>query len=249
MSDDFLPPPPPGATPAEPSIADSPNDPTPKVVLRPAGWFVPRWWRRNAWWRALLVVSALVASSILYLGVTLFQVWNTGRSDHSSPVDAIVVMGAAQYDGRPSPQLQARLDHVVELWNECLAPLVIVTGGNRPGDRFTEAESSRRYLVDKGVPDAAILSEDTGRSSWQSIKAVVEISRSRGIGRLILVSDPFHSLRIKLMVEELGLRATTSSTGTSPVRGSQALLRHLEEAAGVALGRIIGFEQVEFLSG
>ncbi|MFM8858417.1 MAG: YdcF family protein, partial [Actinomycetota bacterium] len=98
-------------------------------------------------------------------------------------------------------------------------------------------------------PDAAILSEDTGRSSWQSIKAVVEISRSRGIGRLILVSDPFHSLRIKLMVEELGLRATTSSTGTSPVRGSQALVRHLEEAAGVALGRIIGFEQVEFLTG
>ena len=209
----------------------------------------PVWWRRGGWRRFIGIVTVVSLLAVTYYAVSLFQVWSTGRNQSVSPADAIVVMGAAQYDGRPSPQLQARLDHALALWEFGVAPTVIVTGGNQPGDRFTEAESSRRYLVDKGVPDAAILSEDTGRSSWQSIKAVVEISRSRGIGRLILVSDPFHSLRIKLMVEELGLRATTSSTGTSPVRGSQALMRHLEEAAGVALGRIIGFEQVEFLTG
>ncbi len=245
MSDDFFPPPPPGATPAEPSIADSPNDPTPKVVLRPAGWFVPRWWRRNAWWRALLVVLAVVVSSILYLGVTLFQVWNTGRSDHASPVDAIVVMGAAQYDGRPSPQLQARLDHVVELWNEGLAPLVIVTGGNRPGDRFTEAESSRRYLVDAGVPDGAIVGEDEGTSSWESLQNVAARADEWGVRSVVLVSDPFHSLRICLMAKELGLTAYTSATDTSPVRGWAAAREHLTEAAGVAVGRIVGFSTLE----
>lgn len=210
---------------------------------------MPVWWRRGGWKRFFGVVTVLCLLGFVYYAVTLLQVWSTGRNQSVQPADAIVVMGAAQYDGRPSPQLQARLDHALSLWQFGVAPTVIVTGGNQPGDRFTEAESSRRYLVDKGVPDAAILSEDSGRTSWQSLRSVVEISRSRGIGRLILVSDPFHSLRIKLMVEELGLRAQTSSTKSSPIVGSRAFLRHLEEAAGVALGRIIGFEQVEFLIG
>lgn len=210
---------------------------------------LPVWWRRGGWKRITGVLAIVFVAGVVYYAVSLFQVWSTGRNQAVSPGDAIVVMGAAQYDGRPSPQLQARLDHAFALWEFGVAPTVIVTGGNQPGDRFTEAESSRRYLVDLGVPDSAILSEDTGRSSWQSIRNVVDIARSRGMGRLILVSDPFHSLRIELMVEELGLRAATSSTKTSPVRGGQALLRHLEEAAGVALGRIIGFAQVEFLTG
>ncbi len=210
---------------------------------------LPVWWRRGGWRRFFGVVTVVALLGCAYYGVTLFQVWSTGRNQAVEPADAIVVMGAAQYDGRPSPQLQARLDHAFTLWEFGVAPTVIVTGGNQPGDRFTEAESSRRYLVDKGVQDAAILSEDAGRTSWQSLRAVVEIARGRGIGRLILVSDPFHSLRIKLMVEELGLRAQTSSTSTSPVRGGQALVRHLEEAAGVALGRIVGFAQVESLFG
>lgn len=210
---------------------------------------MPVWWRRGGWRRFFGIMTVLALLGVAYYAVTLFQVWSTGRNQSVQPADAIVVMGAAQYDGRPSPQLQARLDHAFALWEFGVAPTVIVTGGNQPGDRFTEAESSRRYLVEKGVPDAAILSEDSGRSSWQSLRSVVDISRSRGIGRLILVSDPFHSLRIKLMVEELGLRAQTSSTATSPIVGGQAFLRHLEEAAGVALGRIIGFEQVEFLTG
>ena len=181
----------------------------------------------------------------LYLAVTLLQVWSTGRSDHSSPVDAIVVMGAAQYDGRPSPQLQARLDHVVELWNDGLAPMVIVTGGKRPGDRFTESESSRRYLVDAGVPDRAIVGEDEGSSSWESLTNVAEQADEWGVRSVVLVSDPFHSLRIRLMAEELGLVAHTSATDTSPVRGWAAAREHLTEAAGVAVGRIVGFSTLE----
>lgn len=237
---EFLPPPPPGAPPAE-----SIGDPTPRVVLRPARWFVPRWWHRGRWWRAAVVVVAVLASSTAYFAVTLFQVWNTGRSDHSSPVDAIVVMGAAQYDGRPSPQLQARLDHVVELWNAGAAPVVIVTGGNRPGDRFTEAESSRRYLVDAGIPDGSILDEDEGSSSWESLQNVAERADEWGVRTIVLVSDPFHSLRIRLMAEELGLTAYTSATDTSPVRGWTAAREHLTEAAGVAVGRIVGFSTLE----
>ena len=89
-----------------------------------------------------------------YFSVSYYQVWSTGRSDQARAVDAIVVMGAAQYDGEPSPQLAARLDHVAELWPRGLAPLVVVTGGNRPGDRFTEAEASAAYLVERGVPEA-----------------------------------------------------------------------------------------------
>ena len=249
MSDSgFLPPPPPGAEPAEPRGAPKPAaepDATPRVIVRPARFFVLRWWRRGAWWRTLVVSLALVASSVLYLGVTLFQVWNTGRSDHASPVDAIVVMGAAQYDGRPSPQLQARLDHVVELWNEGLAPLVIVTGGNRPGDRFTEAESSRRYLVEAGVPNGAIVGEDEGSSSWESLQNVAARADEWGVRSVVLVSDPFHSLRIRLMAEELGLAAYTSATDTSPVRGWAAAREHLTETAGVAVGRIVGFSTLE----
>ena len=100
-----------------------------------------------------------------------YQVHATGRSDQARPVDAIVVMGAAQYDGRPSPQLAARLDHVAELWAEGLAEVMVVTGGNQPGDRFTEAEASANYLIDRGVPAESILQEDASHSSYASLEA------------------------------------------------------------------------------
>lgn len=209
----------------------------------------PRWWRRGGLVRTAGLVVCVLGAGLLYYLVSLVQVWTTGLTHHTGRVDAIVVMGAAQYDGRPSPQLQARLDHVVRIYNEGVAPLVVVTGGNRPGDRFTEAESSADYLIDHGVPANVILSEDTGSTSWTSLSNVAELARSRGIGTVVLVSDPYHSLRIKLMAEQLGLRAFTSSTTTSPVNGWSAVVRHLKEAAGVALGRVIGFEQVDSLVG
>src|SRR6185436_3848629 len=108
---------------------------------------------RRGLFAALLVVVVVVG----YYAVSLLQVWSTGRSDYTGKADAIVVMGAAQYDGRPSPQLAARLDHVAELWPQGRAPLVVVTGGKRPGDRFTEAQASARYLEERGVPAAAVV--------------------------------------------------------------------------------------------
>jgi len=209
---------------------------------------VPTWWRRGGWRRLLGCCAVLLMLIVMYFSVSLFQVWSTGRSQHQGSVDAIVVMGAAQYDGRPSPQLQARLDHVVELWNQGMAPMVIVTGGNQPGDRFTEAESSTNYLVEQGVPAAVIIAEDTGHSSWESLQNVASLASERGITRIVLVSDPYHTLRVRLMAEELGFQASTSSTQTGPVKGWNNFKRHLQEAAGVALGRVLGFERVESLA-
>ena len=230
------------------ALDETPVGTTLTSTLRRRIFKVPTWWRRGGWRRLLGCCAVLLVLIVMYFAVSLFQVWSTGQSHHQGSVDAIVVMGAAQYDGRPSPQLQARLDHVVELWNQGVAPTVIVTGGNQPGDRFTEAESSTNYLVEQGVPAAVILAEDTGHSSWESLQNVVALARERGITRILLVSDPYHTLRVRLMAEELGFQAYTSSTQTGPVKGWNNFKRHLQEAAGVALGRVLGFARVESLA-
>jgi uncharacterized SAM-binding protein YcdF (DUF218 family) len=207
----------------------------------------PRWRGVGRWRRLGLVAVALAVLLGGYYVVTLFQVWSTGRSDQARPVDAIVVMGAAQYDGRPSRVLAARLDHVVELWDRGLAPKVVVTGGKQPGDRFTEAEASRRYLVARGVPDAAILDEHESHNSYDSLVGVRDLLGKRA--RVLLVSDPYHSLRIRLISQELGMVAYVSPTRTSPIGGTEAFGKQVKEAAGVALGRIVGFRRLLDLTG
>ena len=210
-----------------------------------------RWWSRwprMRWRRRLALVGSVVVVALGgYYVVTLYQVWSTGRGDQARPVDAIVVMGAAQYDGRPSPLLAARLDHVVQLWEQHLAPKVVVTGGKQPGDRYTEADASRQYLVAHGVPREAILDEHTSHNSYDSLVGVRDVvGRS---ARILLVSDPYHSLRVRLIGEELGMVAYVSPTRTSPVGGATALGKHLKEAAGVSLGRIIGFKRLLGITG
>lgn len=202
-------------------------------------------WKR----RALRIAAFLTLAAFAYYVATFVQVWSVGRSDQARAVDAIVVMGAAQYDGTPSPQLAARLDHVVELWGEGLAPLVVVTGGNQPGDRFTEAQASAAYLVDAGVPEAAILAEDESRNSYDSLVGVADLLEARGLSRVLLVSDPFHSLRIRLIAQELGLTAYVSPTRTGTVTGGRELAKELKEAAGIALGRLIGFDRLLDITG
>lgn len=202
--------------------------------------------RRRRWWPTVLVL--VVVALVGYYVISLYQVWTTGLSDHRRPTDVIVVLGAAQYDGRPSPQLAARLDHAADLFDEELAPLVFVTGGNQPGDRYTEAKASQLYLLALGVPESAILMEDTGSSTWESLVNVADRLGEMGLDDVILVTDPYHSLRTKLMAEELGLVAHSSATRTSPVNGGEAFLRHLREAAGVAAGRILGWERLVSLT-
>jgi uncharacterized SAM-binding protein YcdF (DUF218 family) len=205
--------------------------------------------RRSPWRWVLLGVVGVVVLGVLYYAVTLYQVWSTGRSDQARPVDAIVVMGAAQYDGRPSPQLAARLDQVVRLWDRELAPLVVTTGGKQPGDRFTEAEASAAYLEDRGVPAEAIVLENEGSTTYESLEGVAEILDARGLSSVLVVTDPYHALRSRMVAEEVGLDAYVSPTTTSVVHGAESLRRHLQEAAGVALARPFGFDRLRGLAG
>ena len=202
--------------------------------------------------RGRSVVRALLAVALVgvgYFGVSLFQVWNTGRASQAREVDAIVVLGAAQYDGRPSPQLQARLDEVLRLWPGGIAPLVVVTGGQQPGDRFTEAEASARYLVERGVPEGAIVFENEGTSTFESLESTAAILADRGLDRVLLVTDPFHSLRSRLIAQEVGMEAYVAPTSTSVVTGPRSAALHLKEAGGVAVGRLIGFGRLSVLTG
>ncbi|MGD9794000.1 MAG: YdcF family protein [Acidimicrobiia bacterium] len=194
--------------------------------------------------RLLRAAVAVTMVAALYVMATVVQVWSASRADERVAVDAIVVLGAAQYDGRPSPVLAARLDHALELWQQGLAPLVVVTGGKQSADRFTEARASADYLIERGVPDAAILREVQGRTSWESLAAAARILRERDLRSVLLVSDPYHAKRIAAIATELGLSAHVSSTRTSP-EGDGSVLKHfVQETAGVALGRFIGYRRL-----
>jgi uncharacterized SAM-binding protein YcdF (DUF218 family) len=189
------------------------------------------------------VVVGLLAAVVLYLGVTFVQVWRAARNDQARPADAIVVFGTAQYNGVPSPVLAARLDHAIELYKKDLAPVIVVTGGNQPGDQFTEATASANYLIERGVPDEDVLREVSGTSSWQSLAAAANFLDDRKITDVLLVSDPFHSLRIRAMASELGLEAHSSPTKTSPIRGMTEARYMARETLAVAVGRIVGFRR------
>ena len=192
---------------------------------------------------ALKVGAGLVAALLLYLAVTLAQVWGAARADQARPAEAIVVFGTAQYNGVPSPVLAARLDHAIELYRKGLAPVIVVTGGNQPGDQFTEATASANYLIGRGVPDEDVLREVSGTSSWQSLAAAANFLDDRDINAVLLVSDPFHSLRIRAMASELGLEAHSSPTRTSPIRGMSEARYMVRETFAVAVGRITGFRR------
>lgn len=193
---------------------------------------------------AFRVVTGLVVLVVLYIAVTFVQVWRAARDDDARRVEAIVVFGAAQYDGQPSPVLKARLDHAAGLFAKGYADTVVVTGGRRPGDRQSEAAASAHYLTAKGVPDSAILREVNGRNSWQSLAAAANVLRQRGITEVLLVSDPFHSARIDAMADELGLDAHVSPTQTSPIGGATELRYLGKETVVVAAGRIVGFRRL-----
>jgi uncharacterized SAM-binding protein YcdF (DUF218 family) len=180
---------------------------------------------------ALFLVIAL---PLLALSLVLAIYWQA-RTDQTRSVDAIVVLGTAQYNGWPGQVLRARLDHALALYGEGAAPLVVVTGGRAPGDQFTEAEAARAYLLDRGVPAAAIVLENEGRDSWASMQGVADALEARGLSRVLLVSDGFHLFRLKLMARDLGLPAFASPARDSPIRqgGPGELEYVLREAAGV----------------
>lgn len=160
--------------------------------------------------RPFKIALAVVAVVIAYPVWLAFQVWEQSRDDEVHAADAIVVLGAAQYDGTPSPVFKARLDQAVYLYGEGLAPTIVLTGGKRPGDRFTEAEAGANYLAEQGIPAEVILRETAGRTTLESLRSVRAIADEHGIDSLLLVSDPMHSERVKRMAADLGFEAWVS---------------------------------------
>lgn len=196
---------------------------------RPLRWIV----------RGLLVLTALL---VLYVGTTFFQVWRASRADASRTSDAIVVLGAAQYDGRPSPVLRARLDKAHELYQAGVAPRIVTTGSNRAGDRFTEGYVGFEYLRNRGVPERDLVVVADGTNTWQELSATSEQLLPKGHKRVLLVSDGYHAFRLDQIANELGLDARVARTSSS------ASFRQLaRETAAVAVGRVIGFGRLSRL--
>ena len=194
------------------------------------------------------MVGAVVIVAVVLFGyyvITVYQVWRAARHDGARPSQAIIVLGAAQYNGTPSPVFRARLDHAAALYRQGIAPMIVVTGGKIAGDEFTEAGAGADYLHTLGIPDDAILRETTSRNSWESLRASARFLKGRGITRVVLVSDPFHSLRIRLIAEEIGFDAVTSPTETSPIHGLAEWRRFFGEGLRVAAGRIFGFGRLD----
>lgn len=194
----------------------------------------------------LRLIIWLVLAALVYLVVTGVQVWLTSRHYDSRPADAIVVMGAAQYNGVPSPDLASRLDEAVLLWRAGDARRIMVTGGKENGDRFTEAEASARYLEGRGVPAADVL-EAGGRDSWENLSLSAPQLRELGATAVLIVTDPFHEDRSLAIASDLDLTPYPTPTRTSPIRGLSTVPYFAKEAVGVAAGRIIGFDHLSWL--
>ena len=171
--------------------------------------------------RFIKALGRLVASILLAIvavwGVSTAAVLIFSSIDQARPADSIVVLGAAQYDGRPSPVLRARLDHGIDLWNRGMGKVLVVTGGKGYGDTTSEADVGRSYARKHGIPDTAILLENKGRTTRESMLAVAQLLEKRGIKTAILVSDPFHMLRLSIIGRRFGMTPYTSPTRTSPI--------------------------------
>ena len=190
-------------------------------------------------WLVRIAVGA-AAVVVLYVGVTFGQVWWASRSDDSATSDAIVVMGAAQWNGRPSPVLRGRHDHAVALYEEGVAPLVVVTGGKQDGDATTQGRSGYDYLRERGLPDEAIKVEVDGTNSYEELSAsALILDRSQVGDDVVIVTDPYHALRVSEIAEEVGLHPHVSPTDASS--GARELAR---ETVAVALGRLVGYRRL-----
>jgi uncharacterized SAM-binding protein YcdF (DUF218 family) len=162
-----------------------------------------------------LLLATLIGGFVAF-GWATFRIWDAGSQDDHPKSDAIVVLGAAQYDGRPSPVFQARLNHAVDLYEAGLGRYFVVTGGKAAGDRTTEAAAARAFALGRGVPASAILVEDRGRTTLESLNAVAAILREHRLGSAIFVSDRTHMLRVLRIARDQGIVAYGSPTATSP---------------------------------
>ena len=189
--------------------------------------------RRRVWrwvWQGALTVVLLLG---VVFGATAFRVWQVARQDDRGRVDAIVVLGASQFDGRPSRIFQARLNHARVLYDADVAPRIVTVGGGAPGDRFTEAYAGARYLLDLGIPAADVQAIGEGRNTLQSLRAA---ARDLDLESIVLVTDPWHSLRSRRIAADLGFHASTSPARSGPIVQSRATeARYIVREAGAYL--------------
>jgi uncharacterized SAM-binding protein YcdF (DUF218 family) len=165
--------------------------------------------------RRILTIVVVTVFVLWAISAAAVMVWSS--RDEAQPAQAIVVLGAAQYAGRPSPVLRARLDHALDLWRRHLGKLLILTGGTGVGDTTSEAAVGRMYAIRHGVPDTVILMETEGRTTSESMRAVAGMLEARGLQTALLVSDPFHMLRLRILARRFGFTPYTSPTQTSPI--------------------------------
>jgi uncharacterized SAM-binding protein YcdF (DUF218 family) len=174
--------------------------------------------RRPSPWKRVAAIAFVVLGAGWLVSLTAVVIW--GRRDTARHAGAIVVLGAAQYVGHPSPVFRARLEHAVSLWRKGLAPRMVLTGGTGNGDTTSEAAVGRRYVIQQGVPDSAILLEAKGRTTSESLRAVAVMMMAQRSDSVILVSDPFHMLRLTILARRFGLVPLLSPTPTSPISES-----------------------------
>lgn len=189
----------------------------------------------------LTLLGWTLVGSIAVLGYAAVRISAQGDRDEQRPADAIVVLGAAQFNGTPSDVFEARLRHAVDLWKAGIAPWFVVTGGKVPGDRTTEAATAKAWAIAHGVPASAILGEFQARNTLDSLDAVAVILRGHHLRTAVFVSDETHMLRVLRIATDLGILAFGSPTRTSPSdrdpgRRQRAMLHELAGLAAYFVG-------------
>ncbi|SDP63905.1 protein SanA, affects membrane permeability for vancomycin [Actinopolyspora xinjiangensis] len=192
---------------------------------------------RAAVWARRTVLGALLVASLV-LGGTAFRVWQVALVDQRHSADMIVVLGAAQYNGDPSPVLRGRLEHALELYRDGRSEHIVTVGGNQRGDNYTEAQASRIWLVEHGVPERDVFEAEFGSDTLRSIRAVSELAGRHDWNSALIVSDPWHSWRCRTMAEDQGLRAMVSPTRSGPT-GEVRTAYILREAAAMLFYRVM----------
>jgi uncharacterized SAM-binding protein YcdF (DUF218 family) len=195
---------------------------------------------------ALRIAALVLAVIVVYFAVTLVQVWLTSREYDPHPAGAILVMGAAQYNCTPTRDLRARLDQALTLYHQGYAHLIMLTGGKEPGDACTEAESGAMYLEKQGVPSSAIL-QAGGNDSYENIQDAVPGLHDHDARIILVTTDPFHEDRSMAIASHFSLSPSPTPTQSSPISGWSTVPYFAKEALGVGLGRVIGFNHLEWL--
>jgi uncharacterized SAM-binding protein YcdF (DUF218 family) len=189
------------------------------------------------------IISSFITLVLLYFGITFVQIWLTSHDHAHQDAQAILVFGTTEDNGVPSPELRARLDDALALYREHRAPWVVVTGGRRPGDIYTEGGVSASYLEARGVPRDRII-VGSGTDTWQNVSSVIVAMRARGLRTVLTVTDPFHEYRAMAISSTQGLSPSPDPVENSPTIKHQLWRFYLKETLDVGVGRLVGYQRL-----